>query len=163
MAVPPEEGGTLGITNGFSTYRHFLVLSNYLITPKVFFCSEERDYQRRIATGFESSKPLVSAEAPVFFNSNKSLSYFVGVETIAGQNPSQFLSGDRRLNNNLALDKGVMHLQPGQAVTWQEAPHTGAGNIGFNDGSARRMSSGDLQMWMADHKLTNRLSMPVLK
>jgi prepilin-type N-terminal cleavage/methylation domain-containing protein len=165
MEVPVNEGGTnfgtMDFTNGISTYRHFLVMSNELSTPKILICPQEKDPQRTCATTFTvSGQPM---PGNILFNSNSNLSYFVGLDASDTKNPKQILAGDRNLTNGFSLRAGVMDSQPGQPFGWQQSHHMVQGNVALSDGSVQQMSSSRLRSWISDNALTNRLSMPVLQ
>lgn len=164
MEVPLNDGGTnsgtMGFTNGISTYIHFLVMSNELSTPKILICQEEKDPQRTYATTFASSAQ--SSPNNIVFNSNSNLTYFVGLDA-TDKNPSQILAGDRNLTNSVPLRNGVMAVQPGQSMGWDNTHHLLQGNVALSDGSVQQFSSSRLRGYISDNSLTNRLSMPVLQ
>ena len=49
MAVSTGKGGSMEYTDGANTFRHFLVMSNELSTPKILICPADT---RAVANGF---------------------------------------------------------------------------------------------------------------
>jgi prepilin-type processing-associated H-X9-DG protein len=158
MHVSTNRGGSMeyvGVPN--SAFRHFLVMSNELSTPKLLFCPEETNSSRICATAWFSSS---SAPGAVPLRGDMNLSYFVGVDA-TDTSASMFLSGDRNITNNFGLANGLLTLAPGQTVGWSSEMHRGQGNIGFTDGSIRAISSADLPAVIAAAgNMTNRLAVP---
>src|SRR5690349_17701056 len=95
MSIPLANGGSAEATaNPLMTFMHFAALSNELTTPKVLLCpSDQRieatTFARSVATG-PQSKNIIP------FNTNKCVSYFVGLEADETR-PMCFLAGDRNI------------------------------------------------------------------
>jgi len=106
MFVSQTNGGSMEFTTGANAWRHFLVMSNELSTPKVLFCPAESDLNRVCATTFGLGW------GPVPFLSNSNLSFFVGIIS-NDVNPQLILSGDRNLTNGAAIKNGMLELSPG--------------------------------------------------
>ncbi len=128
MAVPVAKGGTMELTAGADTFRHFQVMSNELSTPKILACPSDT---RTAAYNFARLK-------------NQNLSYFVGLEA-NDANPNLFLAGDRNLTADAAPENGILKLVPGQPVSWTRAIHNNSGNVGLADGSVQEYSNSALR------------------
>lgn len=145
--VPVESGGTMGLTNGMDTYRHFQVMSNELSTPKIVYCPNDT---RTAATNFTQ------------FN-NQNVSYFVGLDANE-TNTAMFLAGDRNLTSDRPTASGVLSLSPGQKLGWSAQMHTYRGNVLLADGSVMTYSNSAAvtDAFRASGTATNiwRLSLP---
>jgi len=145
----------VGVSN--AVFRHFLVMSNELSTPKVLFCPQETNPSRIMATGFYPN-PSYGAVVPLKGDFN--LSYFIGVDA-ADTNVTMFLLGDRNITNRSGVVGGLLTLAPGQAAGWSQEMHQGQGYIGFPDGSVRLVSNAGLtEAIAAAGDMTNRLAIP---
>ena len=128
MAVSTSLGGSMEYIDGANTFRHFLVMSNELSTPKILACPADT---RTAAANFSKLN-------------NQNVSYFVGLEA-SDEFPTRFLDGDRNLTASLAPESGILKLVPGQPVSWTETMHVNQGNVGLSDGSVQQLSSSSLQ------------------
>ena len=128
MAVPTRKGGTMEYADGANTFRHFLVMSNELSTPKILICPADT---RSAAANFSRLN-------------NQNVSYFVDLDGNE-EYPQRFLDGDRNLTASHAPENGILKLVPGQPVSWTETMHVNQGNIGLTDGSVQQLSSSSLQ------------------
>jgi type II secretory pathway pseudopilin PulG len=128
MDVATDKGGTMEYTDGANTFRHFQVMSNELITPKILICPADT---RAVADNFGSLK-------------NENVSYFVGLDADESQ-PQRFLDGDRNLTADHAPENGILKLVPGQRVSLTETTHVNQGNVGLSDGSVQQYSNVGLQ------------------
>ena len=127
MDVPLAKGGTMELTTGADTFRHFQVMSNELSTPKILACPADT---RTAANNFARLK-------------NQNVSYFVGLEA-NDMNPQMFLDGDRNLTGEREPQNGILKLVPGQRVSWTEKIHVNQGNVGLSDGSVQQYSNAAL-------------------
>ena len=146
MSVPAAKGGTLELSTGADTFRHFQVMSNELSTPKVLVCPQDT---RTAAASFVRLK-------------NQNVSYFVGLDA-SEMNPQMLLSGDRNLTGPTEPENGVLKLVPGDAVSWTAAIHINQGNIGLADGSVQQCSNSALREALKNSgEATNtwRISLP---
>jgi prepilin-type processing-associated H-X9-DG protein len=158
MQISVTNGGTMELAATGPVFRHFLVMSNYFVTPRVLFCPAESGRARSTAntfarTGFAGDVPLT--------NDNQ-ISYFVGIDT-STSSPSMFLCGDR----NLALDgvpttHGLQLFPTNRVATWTPQDlHKGQGNVGLADGSVQQLSSSRLRRLLCETDVaTNRLAIP---
>jgi prepilin-type processing-associated H-X9-DG protein len=144
MAISNAAGGTLEDCLTGNTFRHFLVMSNELVTPKVLVCPND---SRQPATDFASGF------------GNRNVSYFVGIVS-NGDNPQLFLSGDRCVTNGTTPRNGVLELTTNAMPGWTAELHEGYGNTGFADGSVQMLSTAGLQHAATWAGATNRLSLP---
>lgn len=146
MSVSTDKGGTMGLTTGADTFRHFQVMSNELNTPKILVCPADT---RVAAVNF------------VRLN-NQNVSYFVGLDA-EDINPQRFLDGDRNLSADNRPENGILKLVPGRRVSWTEAIHVNQGNLGLSDGSVHQVSNAGLRKALensGDPTNTWRISLP---
>lgn len=129
IAVSTNEGGSLEWIGLREPFRHFLIISNELNSPKVLTCSS--DPLRRRVSRFENL-------------TNKSLSYFIGLDASETQ-PQSILSGDRNISTNDSLMSGILTLARNSPVRWTKHNHNGSGNMGLGDGSAQQANTTNLQ------------------
>lgn len=146
---------TIQFASGPNAFRHFLVMSNELLTPKILICPA--DSARIQATTF-NPRPLAE-EIPFLSNSN--LSYFVGLDADE-THPDSLLTGDRNITNGLLLKNAVLELTTTRPATWTSETHNRVGNILFGDGSVRQERTVTLTASTDPPAFTNRLLMPVL-
>ncbi len=159
-------GGAMEWAEQGSAYHVVLVMSNELSTPKVLFCPEETNPQRRAANTF-SSTPVIGNPATVIpFTATNSLSYFVGLDADETQ-PNGLLSGDDHLLvNNAKPRPGLLSLATNTPISWAKGRHKsggsiGAGNLGLADGSVQQVLSSRLPNIFAGAGFaTNRLALP---
>ena len=130
-SVSTNEGGTLEFANTTAVFRHYLALSNELVSPKVLVCRS--DYRRTRASSWDQ-----------FTNNKTHLSYFIGLAADETR-PQMILSGDRNLTFNGRLTWGLVSV-PSNAV-FGVAPllHTNYVNVGLADGSANQVPAAELK------------------
>jgi prepilin-type processing-associated H-X9-DG protein len=124
MAVPASLGGSAEFAQAsyragsefFFSFRHFEVLSNELVTPKLLRCPADT---RLPATNFGQFK-------------NAHLSYFVAV-TAEYHQPRSVLAGDRNLTNEVG-SFSLLQLDPNGRLRWTQEQHRFKGNVLFADG-----------------------------
>jgi prepilin-type processing-associated H-X9-DG protein len=129
FAVSNELGGSLSFTNTPQVFRHFEVLSNELVTPKVLVCPVDRSRIR----GASFQTPL----------SNLNISYFVGFEASEDQ-PQSILSGDRNITGGNLTNGFLRLVSKNDQMGWTKDLHNGQGNIGLGDGSVQQVTTGSL-------------------
>lgn len=132
-------------TNSPEVFRHFQVMSNELVTPKILLCPAERTRTR--------AKDFASL-------ANSNLSYFVGLDAHESD-PQQILSGDRDLTGGVRRAGFLLTLTPRSPVGWSRDLHKEGGNIGLADGSVQQMTDANARRQIAN--LTNasfRLAFP---
>lgn len=119
-------GGSMEFNLTGEVWRHFAIISNEVVTPKVFFCSEDK---KRSRTGDWNA-----------FTNNSHLSYFVGLDADETK-PQTILSGDRNLTSATVKPvKGVLNITTNDRVEWTKAIHNQQGNVGLGDGSAAQLT-----------------------
>ncbi|HET7625980.1 MAG TPA: prepilin-type N-terminal cleavage/methylation domain-containing protein [Verrucomicrobiae bacterium] len=133
----------------------FLVMSNELSTPKILTCPSEFQSSHISATVFGPS-----ANGQQGFESDKAVSYFIGVDANDTQ-PQMFLAGDHSMGDTgnppttAQLYGGgtkgafVSTGTNGPTATWvgwgDNSQHDKAGNVGMADGSVQQLSRSGLQ------------------
>ena len=159
MQISTNDGGTMEFVGTPETFRHFLVISNELNSPKILFCPEEIDESRRAAMTFETAAvPGETWRIP--FTNNLNLSYFVGVDA-AETNDAMFLSGDRNITNGVGIKGGLRELSTNQPVGWARPVHRYGGNVGLSDGSVQPVTDQGLRDLLKRTGVsTTRLAMP---
>ena len=146
MDVPLAKGGTLELTTGADTFRHFQVMSNELSTPKILACPADT---RTAANNFVRLK-------------NQNVSYFVGLEANDAY-PQRFLDGDRNITGESDPQNGIIKLVPGGPASWTTAIHNNSGNLGLADGSVQQCSNPGLREFLkasGDATNTWRIALP---
>jgi hypothetical protein len=128
MAVSTDRGGTMELTTGADTFRHFQVMSNELATPRILVCPAD---MRVAAVNFVRLD-------------NQNVSYFVCLDANEVC-PQRFLDGDRNLTADNEPENGILKLVPGQPVSWTAAIHVNQGNLGLSDGSVQQVSNSALR------------------
>ncbi len=152
-----EYAGPSGSALATFTFMHFAVLSNELSTPKVVVCPSD---SRTESTTFSPFIPAGTAgNGQIPFNSNKNISYFVGLAATETK-PQCFLSGDRNILDAMSLparistasaqivDLGTHHYStpaPGVGAYYTNTMHNLAGDVALGDGSVQQYSSARLK------------------
>lgn len=128
-----KAGSSLAWVNSPEVFRHFQVMSNELVTPKILNC--RADKQRWMATNF--------AEL-----SNTNLSYFVGLDAREDA-PNSILSGDRNITGGTLSNGFLRRLNANSDAGWTKEIHQNAGNIGLGDGSVQQVTPMRLRQQIA--------------
>jgi len=150
-ATAAQDAGGASFAKGVAgqCWYTFSVMSNELSTPKILSCPAEMDSFRSNATTF--ARTLVGGTAnQTPFNSDASLSYFVGVDAQETY-PQMFLTGDHNMGiganppigpkRNAAFAMGTNDT----TVGWTDSQHQKQGNVGLADGSVQQFSRTRLQ------------------
>jgi len=143
----PTNGGSQTLVE---TWRHFLLFSNELDSPKVLACPNDR---ARIGAGDFADTPrsLMNTNAR-----NRAISYFAGMHAFY-ENTQTLLAGDRNIDNGTGatgscgparLASGATSFDPARLdrVKWGPELHGANGNIAFNDGSVQMLQGTNLQV-----------------
>jgi hypothetical protein len=162
MQVSTNDGGTREWIGGPNAWRHFMVMSNELNTPKLLCCPNDPDSSRLTATVFGPVPRGVRGQ--VGFTGNSSLSYFVGVDA-TDTNAYMFLAGDRNLTNGTPVKDGLLSLTTNEASGWTRQIHRDWGriwgNLSLADGSVLGVNDSELRDAVRHTgAATNRLAMP---
>ena len=144
MAVSITNSGSLEYIETGEVYRHFQVMSNEVISPKILICSS--DSARKRATNFNRFD-------------NKNLSYFVGVDADESK-PNMILSGDRNITGGVSTNGYLFAFTPNSTVGWSQALHNDGGNIGLADGSVQQANATTLQKQIRGVTNAFRLAIP---
>ncbi len=150
MSVPAANGGSAEArANALATFAHFAALSNDLSTPRIVLCPSD---QRTESTTF-ASNVLATAQTKniVPFNSNKNISYFVGLDADEIR-PQCFLAGDRNIidpnavppRTSVAVSQ-IVTLGTNSAAFYTNTMHNLQGNVLLGDGSVQQFSSARLR------------------
>jgi competence protein ComGC len=147
MQVSVTNGGTMGLNNGRNAWLNFLVMSNYLSTPKILWCPADKDHV--LATNWGSGFSAANT------------SYFVGLDadTI---HPKMLLSGDDNFAiGDVPVKPGLLELSANAPIAWTAKRHLNAGNLGLADGSVQEDSNSSLTNLLGQTGVaTNRLAIP---
>jgi len=136
--LPPADGGTQGY---IEAWRHFLPITNEIVTPKVFKCPSDREKDK----AYDWITPGSGFEAM----GNGALSYFVGTDSDDNLPGVQVL-GDRNVQgiDNQTCDNAKISnatlLDPPTAK-WEGDIHNDAGNMLMGDGSVQQLSMSGLR------------------
>jgi len=144
--VPPKRG-SLEWANTPETYRHFQIASNELDSPNILVCPD--DPARAKTESFDKH----------FSNTN--ISYLIGLEANE-RRPESIVCADRNLSTNASrILSGVIEFTDADSSGWAAGIHTGGGNIGLADGSARYLSQIGIRKQLAvPGNLPTRFSIP---
>jgi prepilin-type processing-associated H-X9-DG protein len=114
-------------------WRHFTVLSNELVSPKVMSCPKDT----RKATSFDWQSVITN-------DHNRALSYTLGLDATE-EEPQSILSSDRNLTlDGLPVGVAILTLRSNSPVGFHTNLHNLAGNVLFGDGSVQQVTSGRL-------------------
>jgi prepilin-type N-terminal cleavage/methylation domain-containing protein len=153
--VAQSEGGTKQVAEA---WRHYVVLSNEIVTPQVLRCSSDPDRDAAFNFSADPDRGLAAM-------GNRALSYFVGTEA-SDNRPMMHVAGDRDVMGadnaycQYADIQGVTTLAP-ETARWDNRLHLG-GNMVLGDGSAQQSGRSGLRRHLAETGDTN-LSNCVLK
>ncbi len=139
-SVSTTNGGTLEFAGRPEVFRHYLAISNELLSPRVLKC--EGDEKRTKASLWDQ-----------LTNDAQHISYFVGLDANETK-PQSILSGDRNLTTNGTSARGAVSITRSMIVGWSRELHGGFGNLALGDGSAYQSSSAAAQNQFG-HSWTN--------
>jgi len=166
MSVPTVNGGSAdAAANAAYTFLHFAALSNELNTPKIVYCPSD---QRIEATTFASnvvSSPQARNVIP--FNSNKCISYFVGLDA-DDTRPQSFLAGDRNILDPTSIpprtslaSAQIITINTNSSAYYTNSMHNLQGNVCLGDGSVQGFNTARLREAVRNTgDTTTRLSIP---
>jgi prepilin-type processing-associated H-X9-DG protein len=151
--VSMSDGGLSGHPLRQNAYLGFVVLSNYLDTPRHLACpADETTFAAPNWAQFDS--PPYRANA---------LSYFIGTDASSLDRPKVLIAGDRHFLNAVAQNCGNINVRAvtlpsklynaavNAALTWNsQAIHGESGNILFADGQVVQASSAGLRTLVND-------------
>lgn len=154
MDLPVTNGGTREwLIDGSQLWRHWLMLSNELSTPKLLTCPADHERLPRKFLFF-GTKLLAWDE----FTNNSHLSYFLGLNA-SEENPQTILAGDRNLTTNgVTVGPGRLLLTTNLVLGFTREIHDGAGNILHGDGSVQQVSNFRMQEAWHDASVSSGLA-----
>jgi prepilin-type N-terminal cleavage/methylation domain-containing protein/prepilin-type processing-associated H-X9-DG protein len=154
--VSVTNGGAMEPLNRGEVFFGYLVMSNEISNPRILFCPDDRDPQRKEARLFSPG-----SGGEIVFRSNTNTTYFASLDA-AEVTPNALLSGDRNIEvNKMQLATGIRSLTTNDALSWTDKVHKKQGNVGLADGSVQQLSGTKLMEAMAHTGLqTNRLVFP---
>jgi prepilin-type N-terminal cleavage/methylation domain-containing protein/prepilin-type processing-associated H-X9-DG protein len=153
--VSTNEGGSaeFSVPSRYNeVWRHFLAMKNELSTPRIVVspAPEKADFKRIEATLFSDVRPARAAANTVLFNTNKNISYFVGLDA-SDTSPTSLLAGNRGVTNRLRTTSDIARIvRFGDRITpasngyagWDGyGSWRGQGNVCFGDGSVAPLSN----------------------
>lgn len=152
-ATSKSLGGSLEYRESPEVWRHFQVISNELIIPKVLHC--RTDKEREPAADWQKL-------------ANSNLSYFVNLD--AGWSTNQEIAsstmffGDRLLEIDRPQPGHLLRITARNTVSWKTNIHEQQGCVAFADGSVERLTTSELQKLISTGELhgTKRGNPPAL-
>jgi len=149
MFISQTNGGTREFQTGPNAWRHFAVMSDELMGPKLLICPAETDRNRAVAMDFN-----------VLENSN--LSYFVGMTTNE-LSPRMILSGDHNITNGSRVKNAMLELTKAHPGNWTAEMHGVGGNVLLADGSVEQVDNAGLHGTVAvTGAEANLIQLPIL-
>ena len=145
FAVSVTNGGTLEFGESGEVFRHFLVVSNEIVSPKILACPEDKETRRAISfTNF----------------SNANLSYFLGLDA-KEELPQRILAGDRNITGGV-IRGSVMVFSNHNTADFTAETHNKAGNLALADGSGSQSTTDMLRRALQAGGLPVRFAIPRL-
>ncbi len=136
MQVSVRRGGTLEYANRGETWRHFQVMSNLLVNPKLIVCPADK---QRAVTNWSGL-------------GNLNTSLFVGLDAKIGK-ANHILAGDRNIMTPGYPTPGVVPVRTNMTAFWTQEMHQNRGNLLFADGHVESLDSEGLQRSINRHGL----------
>jgi prepilin-type N-terminal cleavage/methylation domain-containing protein len=138
--VATTDGGSRTLTEA---WKHFAVISNEIVTPRVLHCASDED--KRVAENF------LDASAGFQTLQNEALSFAVGTEAREDR-PMMHIVTDRNMigTENQDCTPGaivgvITILQPNGSARWDQRIHKYAGNMALTDGSGQQYTQSALK------------------
>ncbi|MBI3878529.1 MAG: hypothetical protein HY301_00490 [Verrucomicrobia bacterium] len=145
MNVSTNRGGTRELVEAGELFRHFLVLSNELLSPKVLKCATDTN-------GFTAQFSDLK--------NNGQLSYFLAFPPMA-TNDSALLAGDRNIRAAKPQPGRIQSLGTNGSTWDAKTMHRGVGNFLFRDGSVRNVLQNEVDAVLSrTGEPTNRIILP---
>ncbi len=127
------------LADGSQLWRHWLVVTSELASPKLLLCPEDK---RRVAAA--AFAPATNLPSQFVFSGNHQLSYFLGLHA-SELMPQSILAGDRNLTTNGTPVAPGQHVFPaGTRFGFTAELHNQSGNVLLGDGSVQQVTSGRL-------------------
>jgi prepilin-type N-terminal cleavage/methylation domain-containing protein len=152
MQVPAALGGSLEIAQNayrltgefYSTFQHFQVLANELVTPRILVCPTDNR--------------IPALTFGLLHNDN--LSYFVGLNAELAR-PLSILAGDRNLTNDWIPPATMLQLGPNNFLRWTHELHRFKGNLLLADTHVEQINNLGLRP-AGSMEVTADLSLPTV-
>jgi prepilin-type N-terminal cleavage/methylation domain-containing protein len=145
--IPEDDGGTYGPI-AVEAWRHFLIASNEIDTPKVLVCPSDRETKANVYNWTTGPDGYMNPA-----NRGLSISYFVGLDAYEVV-PLTLVVGDRNLEGGTPGNCASVSPSPGIIATllmagntdirWGNNIHGGIGQFAHADGSAVMTRIGEL-------------------
>ena len=133
------------LADGSQLWRHWLVVTSELASPKLLLCPADK---RRVAAA--AFAPATNLPSQFVFSGNHQLSYFLGLHANETM-PQSILAGDRNLTTNGTPVAPGRHVFPaGTRFGFTAELHMQSGNLLLGDGSVQQVSSGRLDEQFRD-------------
>lgn len=140
MEIPMREGGSREwLTNTADLWRHFDVLSNELVIPKLLVCPADRT--RTAASHFRNS---MGPQGGVPFSGNSQLSYFLNLDARNSSGDTPLCGDAQMMMRGAPTSAGELRVDRSTDLRFARGLHHETGNLAFADGSGRRIRSRDL-------------------
>ncbi len=133
------------LTDANQLWRHWLVVTSQLASPKLLLCPADK---RRVAAA--AFAPATNLPSQFVFSGNHQLSYFLGLHASETM-PQSLLAGDRNLTTNGTPVAPGRHVFPaGTRFGFTAELHNQSGNVLLGDGSVQQLSAGRLDAQFQD-------------
>ncbi len=139
-SLPVSTGGFQEpLADANQLWRHWLVVTSELATPKLLLCPADK---RRVAAA--AFAPATNLPSQFVFSGNHQLSYFLGLHASETM-PQSILAGDRNLTTNgTPVAPGRYVFPAATRFGFTAELHNQSGNLLLGDGSVQQVSSGRL-------------------
>jgi hypothetical protein len=138
--IATSDGGTRTLTEA---WKHFTVISNEIVTPRVLHCASDGD--KKVAENFSA------ASSGFQTLQNAALSFAIGTEAREDR-PMMHIVTDRNMigTENQDCTPGaivgvITILQPNGSARWDKRIHVYAGNMALTDGSGQQYTQSALK------------------
>jgi prepilin-type N-terminal cleavage/methylation domain-containing protein len=145
-SLPVASGGFQEpLADASQLWRHWLVVTSQLATPKLLLCPADK---RRVAAA--AFAPATNLPSQFVFSGNHQLSYFLGLNATE-MKPASILAGDRNLTTNGTPVAPGRHVFPaGTRFGFTAELHDQSGNGLLGDGSVQQVTGGRLNEQFRD-------------
>jgi prepilin-type N-terminal cleavage/methylation domain-containing protein/prepilin-type processing-associated H-X9-DG protein len=173
--VSTNEGGSAEFNLASKTayvWKHFQALKGELTTPQIVVspAPEQKNSERIVANTFADKLPPRAPASTRLFNTNRNVSYFVGLDADETA-PGSLLSGNRGVTNRLRTASDVARIvRFGDRITpgsngyagWDQfGAWKGQGNVCFGDGSVSPVNTVKLRNALAQSGASwNEIALP---
>lgn len=144
--LPEAKGGTAPYAlDPAELWRHFVVLSNELSTPRITVCPTD------------TRRPTFYRWHSIITNDhNRAMSYTVGIDA-REEEPDSILSCDRNLTlDGLPVGMSVLNLRKGDPIQFSTELHGEAGNLLLGDGSVQQVNQERLGAFLTNAVQSSR-------